>query len=240
MIYFLLFCYLLSGNLEMSNEAEPSRISSIQNAEEDWPNLNRYRRANEKLGPPAEGETRVVLMGNSITDSWVNVSPRFFEGKPYIGRGISGQTSPQMLIRFRSDVIDLDPEIVVILSGTNDLAGNTGPSTLKMIQDNIASMAELARANGIKVILASVLPVYDYPWKPGIEPAEKIITLNKWIKEYSNAHNLVYLDYFSSLADERNGMKTIFSEDGVHPNKEGYKVMEDLLERAIAEVNDHR
>ena len=138
-----------------------------------------------------------------------------------------------MLVRFRADVVNLKPKVVLILGGTNDIAGNTGPSTLEMIEDNLASMAELANANGIKVILCSVLPVYDYPWKPGLEPAEKIVTLNKWIKEYASLHKCDYLDYFSSVVDDRKGMKAEYSKDGVHPNKEGYKVMEVLAEKAI-------
>ncbi|MCL4482311.1 MAG: SGNH/GDSL hydrolase family protein [Bacteroidetes bacterium] len=199
----------------------------------DWPNFNRYREANEKLGLPAADEKRVVFMGNSITDGWIRSSPEFFEGKSYIDRGISGQTTPQMLVRFRADVINLKPKVVLILGGTNDIAGNTGPSTLEMIEDNLASMAELGKANGIKVILCSVLPVYDYPWSPGLEPAEKIVTLNKWMKGYAAKHGCVYLDYFSSVVDERKGMKAAYSKDGVHPNKEGYKVMEALADNAI-------
>jgi lysophospholipase L1-like esterase len=202
----------------------------------DWPNFNRYREANEKLGLPAEKEDRVVFMGNSITDGWIRTSPEFFEGKSYVDRGISGQTTPQMLVRFRADVINLKPKVVLILGGTNDIAGNTGPSTLEMIEDNLASMAELGKANGIKVILCSILPVYDYPWRPGLEPAEKIITVNKWIKEYAAKHGCDYLDYFSSVVDERKGMKDAYSKDGVHPNKEGYAVMEALAEKAIKDA----
>ena len=209
---------------------ENEQLLRIKN---DWPNFGRYREANEKLGLPAVGVNRVVFMGNSITDGWIRISPEFFEGKPYVDRGISGQTTGQMLVRFRADVISLKPKLVLILGGTNDIAGNNGPSTLEMIEDNLASMAELAKANGIKVILCSVLPVYDYPWKPGLEPAEKIVTLNKWIKEYAYLHKCDYLDYFSSVVDDRKGMKAEYSKDGVHPNKEGYKVMEVLADKAI-------
>lgn len=200
---------------------------------DDWPNLGYYREANAKLQVSAANDNRVVFMGNSITEGWIMTSPEFFEGRPFIDRGISGQTTPQMLIRFRPDVIDLKPKVVVLLCGVNDIAENTGPSTLEMIEGNIASMAELAKANGIKVILCSVLPAYDFPWKPGLEPAEKIVTLNKWIKVYAEENSFIYLDYFSSMADEINGMKSIYSEDGVHPNKAGYKVMEGLVEKAI-------
>ena len=152
----------------------------------DWPNLSKYKEENVKIGMPAAGENRVVFMGNSITEGWEQISPEFFKDKPYINRGISGQTTPQMLVRFRPDVINLKPKVVVILAGTNDIAGNTGPSTLEMIEDNIASMVDLANANNIRVVLCSVLPVYDYPWKPGLNPAEKIVILNKWIKEYAD------------------------------------------------------
>jgi lysophospholipase L1-like esterase len=199
----------------------------------DWANLARYREANATLGPPAPGERRVVFMGNSITDGWARYFGEEFPGKPYVGRGISGQTTPQMLVRFRQDVIALKPAVVVILAGTNDIAGNTGPSTLEMIEDNLASMSELAQANGIKVVLASVLPVYDYPWKPGLEPAQKIITLNTWIRQYAAAHGAVYLDYHSAMADARQGMRKELSSDGVHPNEAGYRVMAPLAEAAI-------
>ncbi|MDP4185933.1 MAG: SGNH/GDSL hydrolase family protein [Bacteroidota bacterium] len=203
---------------------------------QDWPNLARFRDANAKLAPVAKNEARVVFMGNSITEGWINTCPDFFSTHSYVNRGISGQTTPQMLIRFRQDVINLNPSVVVILAGTNDIAGNTGPSTLEMIEDNLASMAELANAHGIKVILSSVLPVYDYPWRPGLNPAEKIVTLNKWIQEYAAKNNLTYLDYYSSLVDERKGMKAEYSKDGVHPNEAGYKVMMPLVEEAIKSV----
>jgi lysophospholipase L1-like esterase len=202
----------------------------------DWSGLARYREANAQLPPPAPGEQRVVFMGNSITDAWIRVSPDFFRGKPYIDRGISGQTTPQMLVRFRADVIKLQPAVVVILAGTNDIAGNTGPSTLEMIEDNLASMAELARCHNIKVILCSVLPVYDYPWRPGLNPSGKIIELNKWIEQYAGENGLIYLDYFSAMVDDRNGLKAEYTVDGVHPNRAGYKVMESLVEKAIQEA----
>jgi len=153
--------------------------------------------------------------------------------KSYINRGISGQTTPQMLIRFRPDVVNLKPKVVVILAGTNDIAGNTGPSTLEMIEDNIASMVEIAKANNIKVVLCSVLPAFEYPWKPELEPAQKIVDLNKSIKEYSIKNEIIYVDYFTPMADEHNGLKKEFSEDGVHPNINGYKIMEPLVENAI-------
>jgi len=208
-------------------------LTGLELEAQDWPNLDHFRIENAALGLPAKGENRVVFMGNSITQGWIETRPEFFANRPYINRGISGQTTPQMLIRFRQDVIALQPKVVVILAGTNDIAGNTGPSTLEMIEDNLASMAELANANGIRVVLSSVMPVYDYPWKPGLKPAGKIITLNTWIKQYCDKKGFIYVDYFSSLADERNGMKASLSKDGVHANADGYKVMEPLVEEAI-------
>ncbi|CAD5250613.1 MULTISPECIES: SGNH/GDSL hydrolase family protein [unclassified Imperialibacter] len=211
-------------------------LFSSQAFAQDWSNFTKYREQNEALAPPAKGENRVVFMGNSITEGWSRVNPEFFEGKPYVNRGISGQTTPQMLVRFRADVIDLKPVVVVILAGTNDIAGNTGPSTLEMIADNIYSMAELARANGIKVVLSSVVPAYDYPWKPGMEPAPKIVALNKMIKAYADKNKIVYVDYFSAMADDRDGLPKEMAEDGVHPTKAGYNVMEPLVEAAIAKA----
>ena len=243
----LIFLLLFFGQYVNAQEEQAAKIIDGKTGEQiireyeywvniknDWPNLGHYREANAILPSPAPGENRVVFMGNSITEGWILTSPEFFEGKPYIDRGISGQTTPQMLIRFRPDVIDLRPKVVVILCGVNDIAQNTGPSTLEMIEGNITSMAELAKANGIKAILCSVLPAYDFPWRPGLEPAEKIVALNAWIKEYSKKNGFIYLDYFSSMADERNGLKSDYSEDGVHPNLKGYKVMEGLVEKAIA------
>ena len=202
----------------------------------DWANLNRYKEENLKIGLPADNENRVVFIGNSITQGWIEVDPNFFAGKSYINRGISGQTTPQMLVRFRSDVVNLKPKVVVILAGTNDIAGNTGPSTLEMIEDNIASMVEIANANNIKAVLCSILPAYDYPWKPGLEPAQKIVDLNKWIKEYAVKNKIIYVDYFAPMADQRNGLKKEYSEDGVHPNLAGYNIMEPIVENAIAEA----
>jgi lysophospholipase L1-like esterase len=199
----------------------------------DWPYLNRYRDENTKLGLPSAEEKRVVFMGNSITEGWKDFSPEYFNGKPYICRGISGQTTPQMLVRFRPDVIALKPEVVVILAGINDIAGNTGPSSIEMIADNITSMAELAKANGIQVILCSVLPAYDFPWNPGSFPTEKIILLNKWIEEYASGSRLLYIDFYSSMVDEKKGLKAELTYDGVHPNAAGYKVMEGLAEKEI-------
>jgi acetyl esterase/lipase/lysophospholipase L1-like esterase len=202
----------------------------------DWANLNRFQGDNEKLGPPKTGQNRVVFMGNSITAGWIGADPDFFASKGYIDRGISGQTTPQMLLRFKQDVIDLQPNVVVILAGINDIAGNTGPMTPKATMDNISCMALLAKARGIKVILCSVLPAYDFPWRPGLEPAEKVVALNKMIKDFAHENKMTYLDYFSSLVDERHGMKREYANDEVHPTLKGYKVMEPLVEKAIDET----
>jgi lysophospholipase L1-like esterase len=202
----------------------------------DWANLAKYRDANAALPPPAAGEDRVVFMGNSITESWTPYFPSMFSGKPYIDRGISGQTTPQMLVRFRADVIALHPRVVVILGGTNDIAGNTGPSTLEMIEDNLASMAELARANGIAVVMSSVLPVRDYPWKRGLQPAPKIMALNAWMKDYAASHGDIYVDYHAAMSDPDGGMRSELSPDGVHPNEAGYSIMARLVEQAIGDA----
>lgn len=200
---------------------------------QDWANLNRFKKQNNALGVPLKGERRVVFMGNSITEGWKVSDPELFENKNFINRGISGQTTPQMLVRFRSDVINLKPKVVVILAGTNDIAGNTGPMTLEEIRDNIASMAELARTNGITVIISSVLPAYDYPWRPGLEPNIKIPALNEMLKDYSDKNGMIYLDYFSTMTDERNGLPKDLAEDGVHPTKKGYGIMKPMVLKAI-------
>ncbi|MEP6832191.1 MAG: SGNH/GDSL hydrolase family protein [Gemmatimonas sp.] len=213
--------------------ASVTPLASAQ-ANLDWPNLQKFAKANTELAPSSANEKRVVFMGNSITEGWAPLFVQLFPGKPYVGRGISGQTTPQMLVRFRQDVIALKPAVVVILAGTNDIAGNTGPSTLEMIEDNLASMSELAEANGIRVVLCSVLPVFDYPWKPGIEPAPKIIALNSWIRAYAKAHKAQYADFHTAMADTRQGLPKELAADGVHPNLAGYKIMGPIVEQAIA------
>jgi lysophospholipase L1-like esterase len=208
----------------------------------DWPNLARYREANHALTAPAPAEARVVFMGDSITDAWpqLRFGP-FFPGKPYVGRGISGQTTPQMLIRFRPDVVALRPKAVVILAGTNDIAGNTGPMTDEQIQGNLASMAEIAKANGIRVVFSSILPVSEYHVRPGDtappqttrRPMARITAINAWIKEYAAANGHVYLDYFPSMTDAKGLLRAELSEDDLHPNAAGYAVMAPLAEAAI-------
>jgi lysophospholipase L1-like esterase len=203
---------------------------------QDWANLKHFKEENMKIGLPKANENRIVFMGNSITQSWSQFDPSFWEGKPYINRGISGQTTPQMLLRFKQDVIDLKPKVVVILAGINDIAGNTGPMTLEQTRDNIIAMAQMARANGIKVVISSVIPAYDFPWRSGMEPAEKVVALNAMLKAYCDKNKIIYLDYHSAMKDERNGLKENLGYDGVHPNLEGYRVMAPLAEKSIAEA----
>jgi lysophospholipase L1-like esterase len=207
-------------------------MKNVLNEKNDWPNLRRYRTENAKLSS-SPAAARVVFMGNSITDGWINKSPDFFSKNPYIDRGIGGQTTPQMLIRFRQDVINLNPEVVVILAGINDIAGNTGPSSLEMIEDNLSSMAQLAKANGIKVVLCSVLPAAAFPWRPEVDPAQKVIDLNKWIKDFAQKNNFVYVNYYDAMVDKRKGLPEKLSADGVHPNEAGYKIMEPLVQKGI-------
>jgi lysophospholipase L1-like esterase len=203
----------------------------------DFAGLRRYREANAKLPPPAVGENRVVFFGDSITEAWNRYHKEFFIGRPYINRGISGQTTQSMLIRFRPDVIALKPKVVVILAGINDVAGNTGPATLEDIEGNLTSMVELAKANGIRVVLSSVLPADRLPWRSELSnPTEKVLALNAWIKDYAAKHSCVYLDYFSAMVDAQNAMKKELQEDAVHPNRAGYDVMEPLAEKAVAEA----
>jgi len=201
---------------------------------EDWANLKKYYEDNVEVMAEESNEGRVVFMGNSITEGWIAARPNFFKDNPYINRGIGGQTTPQMLIRFRMDVVDLNPEVVVILAGTNDIAGNTGPSSLNMIMDNLQGMAEIADANGIKVILCSVMPVFDYPWSPGLNPNTKIPALNELIKAYANEKNFIYLDYFAAMEDGKAGMREELTYDGVHLTEDGYAFIEPMVQMAIA------
>src|SRR6266566_4826810 len=244
-------CVLLFAGLTcaLGQSAQPTpdctdiqmQVRRLQTKLNDWPELARYRDANLRVNAPERAENRVVFMGDSITDSWDD--PKygvFFPGKSYLDRGISGQTTPQMLVRFRADVIDLHPRVVVILAGTNDLAGNTGPMTLEAIEDNLISMAELAKANSIKVVLASVLPISDYEQRDGKpiirttqRPPEKIKALNEWMKAYAAKNKLIYLDYYSAMIDDKGFLRDELSEDGLHPNARGYAIMSPLAEAAI-------
>ena len=215
--------------MEARRKAEDDRLRT------DWAQLQRYRQANAELGPPHDGETRVVFMGDSITDAWPRRSAAFFSiGN--VGRGISGQTTPQMLVRFQQDVVALWPQVVVINAGTNDIAGNTGPATIDMITNNLRAMAQLAEAAGIKVVLASITPAYDYPWRRGMEPAPKVAAVNQWMKGYCEGHGCVYADYHSAMSDEKGAMKEGLSTDGIHPNEAGYAVMEPIAKAAIQQA----
>ncbi|HEY0459949.1 MAG TPA: SGNH/GDSL hydrolase family protein [Pyrinomonadaceae bacterium] len=218
---------------------EKQRADRLQARYNDFAQLARYREANSKLAPPAKDEQRVVFMGDSITDGWKLAD--YFPNQPFVNRGISGQTTPQMLLRFRADVIDLKPKVVVFLAGTNDISGNTGPTTLEAIEGNLASMVELARANGINVVMASVLPVSDYNTNKAGEkivrtvqrPPAQILALNQWIKNFCMERKLVYLDYFSAMVDDKGFLKAELANDGLHPNAKGYEIMKPLAEAAI-------
>ena len=254
---FALLAMLLLGNMQISlgqekqatkeqpkfprfTQAQQDSMRKIeaQRLHNDWAFFEKYAAENAKLPAVSFGEKRVVFMGNSITEFWKFWDSEFFtKNKSFIDRGISGQTTPQMLVRFRNDVINLNPSIVVILAGTNDIAGNTGPATLEKIFGNIVSMAELAKANNIKTILCSVLPVFEYSWSPGLEPAGKIMKLNAMLLSYAKKNNLEYVDFHTPMADERNGLKAEYSSDGVHPNLKGYKIMDALVEKAILKAS---
>lgn len=236
----------MEGYLKPTTDKKPRAIEQaehVANAQKyfekqlhtDWPWFGKYAEANSKVPPPAPGEKRVVFMGNSITENWGRMDSDFFQNNDYISRGISGQVSSQMLVRFREDVIDLHPVAVVIEAGTNDIAENRGPISLENVFGNIVSMCELARANGIKVIIGAVLPARDFNWHRGLEPAEKIKTLNNMLKDYAGKNHLVYVDYWSALVmDDKKGMKPELTLDGtVHPNLSGYKVMEPLVKEGI-------
>lgn len=230
---------LIDGNLTiLLPEKAPDAFATVIKIQltpiEDWANLKRYKKANAKLKTPSKDENRVVFIGNSITDNWTRDHGEFFEENPsYVNRGISGQTSAQMLLRFRSDVIELKPKVVVISAGTNDIAGNRGAISIEGIAGNIFSMVELAKANGIKVVLASVLPASSYSWSPSLEPADKIIELNKLIKSYAKKNNVFYLDYYTLMVNKNGGLKKELGRDTVHPNGKGYEVMESLVKQAV-------
>lgn len=212
--------------------------SSINCYSQDWANIEKYKQENGKMTQKDPKEFRVVFMGNSITEFWKTNDSSFFNDNHYIDRGISGQTTPQMLIRFRPDVIELNPNVVVILAGINDIAENTGPIPIKDIFGNIISMVELAESNRIKPILCSVLPVLDFYWHPGLAPVQKIIELNNLLKSYAEKHDIPYVDYYQAMVDENKGLNKLYSEDGVHPNLTGYKVMEPLVEQAISKIRN--
>ncbi|MCF8272649.1 MAG: acylhydrolase [Flavobacteriaceae bacterium] len=209
-----------------------SFINQVANAQ-DWANLKKFKKENYEIMNSSVKKDYIVFMGNSITEGWLAYHPEFFEENPYINRGIGGQTTSQMVLRFKQDVIDLKPSVVVILAGINDIAQNTGPISIEMIAENIKYMAESAKANQIQVVLCSVLPAIDFSWRPGLEPAEKVMHLNRLINNYAKNNHIVYVDYFSAMVDTSNGLKKELGTDMVHPNKNGYLVMEPLVREGI-------
>ena len=221
-------------SIVMSNSAQDIYIQGGGTLT-DWAHLKKFEKENEQLKKIDE-PNRVVFMGNSITEGWSNFDKDFFINNPFVNRGISGQTTPQMLIRFRPDVVNLNPKAVVILAGINDIAGNTGPISLENTAENIISMAEIAKANNIKVYICSTLPAIDFPWSPGLEPGPKVIKLNSILKNYCNSNDIPFVDYFSSMADDKGGLKVpeyTAANDLVHPNLAGYKVMEKIILKAL-------
>lgn len=222
----LFFMYILTSLVILSNYVNAQMMI----------NLNKYKEENSSLGLPKQGENRIVFMGNSITEDWKSLSPNFFLDNNYVNRGIGGETSSQMLLRFRSDVINLKPSAVVILAGINDIAENQGPISIPDIARNIFFMSQLASENNIKVILCSVLPAYDFPWRPGLNPKDKVISLNDLIQKHAQEKSFEYVDYFSSMVDERKGLIKEYGNDEVHPNLEGYRVMESIIQKSINKV----
>ncbi len=203
----------------------------------DWPNLAKYREANENLKNSSSGEDRIVLVGDSITEGWTEFNPKFFQENNMINRGISGQTTPQMLIRFKQDAVHLNPKIIIINGGTNDIWGNTGPSTPEMVIDNLCSMAEIAAKNDINVALSTILPVYKYPERDDIiDPPKTISLINSVLLDYCKKNGLTFLDYYTPMVDEKKGLNSDYGTDGVHPNKAGYHVMENVVREAIPEI----
>jgi len=243
-LFFLLSCLASAQQSTTSAPSIPTtgfagldqyRASRIAMFTDDFGQLARYRDADAALGPPSASENRVVFYGDSITDIWKLED--YFPGKPYVNRGIGGQTTPQMLVRFRQDVIDLQPKVVIILAGTNDIAGNTGPMRNEVIEGNLSSMIELARAHGIRVVLCSIMPVHNYTEKAkdffAQRPQSRILALNEWIKDYCAKNNVVYVDYFSAMVDDKGMMKKDLADDGLHPNAAGYKIAAPLAEAGI-------
>lgn len=222
-----------SGGAQTAAAPTAKQIAAMQAKLADWPQLAHYRAANAALPPVAAGEQRVVFYGASVAEYWGTRGTPFFPGKPYVNRGIGGQTSAQMLVRFRQDVIDLHPAVVVILEGTNDISAKPEPMTAKMSEDNWESMVELAKANGIRVVLTSITPSSDFPWNRGLHPAETIRERNAWLKQYAATHGLEYADFYPALANVEGGMKAELTVDGVHPNKQGYAAMAPPVQAAI-------
>lgn len=217
-----------------ASELTEKQVEGMQKRLADWPQLARYREDDAKLGEPAKGEQRVVFLGDSITDGWGRIHGSFFPGKPYVNRGISGQTTPQMVLRMQQDVIALHPAAVVILAGINDIAGNTGPESLDGIEANFRTMVSLAKAQHIRVVLSSVLPASYFPWRKGVDPTAEVVALNQWLQGYATKEGLVYLNYYPALVDNVGGMRPeLASDKAVHPNDAGYAVMMPLAEAAV-------
>ncbi len=214
----------------------PQQVEGMQHKLADWPQLARYREENSKLRAPASGEQRVVFYGDSITDGWGRLHGKFFPDMPWINRGISGQTTPQMLVRFRRDVLELHPEAVVILAGINDIAGNTGAESLNAVEDNFRSMVALAKSAHVRVVLSSVLPAARFPWHPGVDPRAEVAALNTWLQQFAGEQHLAYLNYFPALVGPDEGMKPGMSIDGIHPTDAGYAVMEPLARAAVTKA----
>lgn len=207
--------------------------SFSQQSATEFANFKKYAQQNASLTSAKADADRVVFMGNSITEGWINARPSFFETNPYIDRGISGQTTSQMLLRFRRDVIDLHPKVVVFLAGINDIAENTGPIALKDVYGNIISMVELAQNNNIQPVICSVLPSNNFPWRPSIKPADKVIELNNMLSAYADKNNIVYVDYYKAMVNDQKGLSPDLAEDGVHPTSKGYAIMEPLVVKGI-------
>ena len=226
---------LLAGSVAAADPQAAAAQAELERLRTDWAQLLRYRGENRRLPTPDAARPRVIFLGDSITESW-NLAGLGLDELEVLDRAIGGQTTPQMLVRFRQDVVDLRPAVVHILAGTNDLAENTGPTTLGAIEDNLSSMVEIAEANHIQVVLASVLPAVDYPWRSGLEPAARIVALNDWMRAYARRRKLVYADYYAALADSRGGFKAALADDGVHPNRAGYAVMDPIARGSIREA----
>lgn len=227
-------CFMLLALCACNNFAQkPETPGQKEDFSDDWAALSKYRKENAALPPPKAGEGRVVFLGSSIFEFWKEKNPKYFSSHPYIDRGVSGQISPQLLVRFRQDVIDLKPAAVIILAGSNDISNDKGHVTNESIMDHIKTMSELAKLHNIKVILCKYLPIYEYPWNRSIKPSERIVDLNNKIVAYSEENKFTVLDYWTPLVDQRKGQKAELTVDGVHPNLAGYKIMEQVTEKAI-------
>ena len=226
---------ILENDIRIVRIDQTEQVATQAARAQDWANLEKYRSENEKLKTNKNHARKTVFMGDSITEGWKDLNPKFFSKNNFINRGIGGQTTPQMLIRFKPDVIHLDPDLVIILAGTNDIAGNSGPSSVNMILDNIFSMAEIARCNDINVFLCSILPVYAYPWNDKIKDVPKIISsVNSQLKKFAKYNELTYVDYYSEMVSDNHGLESIYAHDGVHPTKDGYDVMENVIQSSLS------